>query len=106
MPAATDYFDPRTRAELERRGVANVRLLIANPMWVGIGEGAEVHVGGGNIPKPTRGAVERWLTEKDAAAADEERRRHNQVLRWAIAATLVGGLGILIGILQWLWPLK
>ena len=47
-----DYLDPRTRAELERRGIENVRLLIANPMWVGVGEGSDVKVGGANIPTP------------------------------------------------------
>jgi hypothetical protein len=105
-PSMTDkeYLDPRTRAELERRGVENVRLLIANPMWVGVGEGSDVLIGGGNIPKPNRGQVERWLSEQNAMRATEEKRRHDQVLFWAIAATIAGIVGVLLGLAQWLWP--
>jgi hypothetical protein len=58
--------------------VENVRLLIANPMWVGVGEGSDVKVGGANIPTPNRGQVERWLSEKAAGAAKEEKRRHDR----------------------------
>lgn len=99
-----DYLDPRTRAELERRGVDNVRLLIDNAQWVGAGEGSDVLIGGGNIPKPNRGQVERWLSEQDATRAKEEKRRHDQVLFWAIAATVAGIVGVLIAIAQWIWP--
>jgi len=99
-----DYLDPRTRAERERRGVENVRLLIANTQWAGAGEESEVLLGGGNIPKPNRGQVERWLAEQGTAAAREEKHRHDQVRRWAMAATIAGILGVLISIAQLVWP--
>jgi len=98
-----DYLDPRTRAELDRRGVENVRMLIANPHWVGVSEGADVMLGGGDIPKPNRGQVERWLSEQASASATEEKRRHQQVLRWAIAATLAGIASVAIGAAQLIW---
>ncbi len=56
-------LDPRTRAELERRGAANVRLLIANETWVGVGGQSSVEIGGDDIPRPSRAQVERWLAE-------------------------------------------
>jgi len=99
-----NYLDPRTRAELERRGAENVRVLIANPQWAGVGEGADVMLGGGDIPKPNRGQVERWLSEQAAAAAKEEKRRHDQVLFWAIAATIAGVVGVLVGVAQLVCP--
>lgn len=101
-PAAIDNeLDPRTRAELERRGAANIRLLIANDNWVGAGEQAAVEIGGGDIPKPSRAQVERWLNEQDRAEAALLASRHRQVMFWAIAATLAGIIGVLISVLQW-----
>ncbi len=103
MATATDTdLDPRTRAELERRGVANVRLLIANDNWVGAGEQAAVEIGGGEIPRPSRAQVERWLNEQDRAEAALLASRHRQVMFWAIAATIAGIVGVLVSILQWM----
>jgi hypothetical protein len=103
MATATDSdLDPRTRAELERRGAANVRLLIANDTWVGAGEQSAVEIGGGDIPKPSRAQVESWLKQQDQAEAALQASRHRQVMFWAIAATIAGIIGVLISILQWL----
>jgi hypothetical protein len=105
MFAASDNdLDPRTRAELERRGVANVRVLIANDNWVGAGEQSAVEIGGGDIPKPSRAQVERWLNEQDQAAAALLTSRHRQVMLWAIAATIAGIIGVIIAVLQWMTP--
>ncbi len=103
MAAALDNdLDPRTRAELERRGAANVRLLIANDNWVGPGEQSAVEIGGGDIPRPSRAQVESWLKEQDQAEAALQAGRHRQVMFWAIAATIAGIAGVLISILQWI----
>jgi len=101
-PAADSDLDPRTRAELERRGAANVRLLIANDNWVGAGEQSAVEIGGGEIPKPSRAQVESWLNEQDRAEKALHASRHHQVMFWAIAATIAGIVGVLISILQWM----
>lgn len=99
--AIDNDLDPRTRAELERRGTANIRLLIANDNWVGAGAQSVVEIGGGDIPKPSRAQVEHWLNEQDLAEAALLASRHRQVMFWAIAATIAGIIGLLISILQW-----
>ena len=102
MATAVDNdLDPRTRAGLERRGAANVRLLITNDNWVGAGEQSAVEIGGGEIPKPSRAQVESWLNEQDRAEAALLASRHRQVMFWAIAATIAGFVGVLLSILQW-----
>jgi len=100
-PALPD-LDPRARAELERRGANNVRLLIASDTWVGAGAQAPVEIGGDGIPHPTRAQVESWLKEHDRAEAALQARRHRQVMFWAIAATMAGMAGLVLSALQWL----
>jgi hypothetical protein len=95
-------LDPRTRAELERRGAANVRLLIANDNWVGVGGQSAVEIGGAEIPRPSRAQVESWLQEQDQIEAALLASRHRQVMFWAIAATIAGIIGVLISLLQWM----
>jgi hypothetical protein len=68
-------LDPRTRAELERRGVASVRALLNNREAAGIGSGAEVRLGVSGVPNGSRAEIEAWCCEKELAASRRDTRR-------------------------------
>ena len=73
-------LDPRTREELERRGVSSVTLTLADAASAGPGRNAEIRLFTPNVPNPTREDVEAWVNEKNLAAAAKEERRHKRDL--------------------------
>jgi hypothetical protein len=87
-----------TLRELERRGPAVVRDQMAKVP--GYGSGATFPMQCGLKQDPLRAAVEVWLAEHQIAAEELATCRHRQVLFWAVAATVVGAIGIAISALQ------
>jgi hypothetical protein len=81
---------PEHRAELERLGVENVRQRLDHS---GPGAGSVVPGLGPSIGM-TRGDVEEWLAER----SQEATKLQLDILWWAKAATLIGGVGILVTI--------
>jgi hypothetical protein len=51
----------------------------------------------------TKGYVERWLREQEAAIQREEARRYRRVLTWTIIAALAGVLAALASMIA-AWP--
>jgi|SRR6516162_5630082 hypothetical protein len=91
-------LDPRIRAELERRGPANVRALLVG-LGGGVGRNTPVPLQlPAGVPDPLRGDVEDWLREKEREAEGVARR----TLKWAkiagLAAIIFGIVTALIGI--------
>ena len=87
-------LDPRIRAELARRGPANVRALL-----IGLGGGVARNTPvplqlPARVPVPLRGDVEDWLREKEQEA---ERDRHD-TLKWAKIAGWAAIIGVIVGI--------
>jgi hypothetical protein len=92
------------RAELERLGLSNVLVKLAQP---GTGRGAAL--GGFPSGDMTRGDVEDWTGEKLA----DQARQQAEALRWTKisgkwariagwAALAAVGIGIVVPLLQWL----
>jgi hypothetical protein len=95
-------LEKRWDAELEKRGVAAVTVLLMN---VGTGPGAMIQLGlgGGN---PTRVYVEGWLGRKEAEAVTLAEHRHRETLeparkgaRWAFWAFLVGAAAAVLALI-------
>ena len=78
------------RAELERRGLENVRLKL---MEAGISRGANVR-GFESPPEIPRAFVEDWVSAEEQKIADERR----WTLRWAIIAGVAGIVAALTGL--------
>jgi hypothetical protein len=74
------------RAELERRGVENVRLKL---MAAGVGRGALVR-GFEDPPEIPRDFVEGWVSAEERKTA---RQRH-----WTLFLAIVGGVACLVGV--------
>ena len=79
------------RAELERRGLENVKLKL---MAAGVGRGALVR-GFESPSEIPRDFVEDWVAAEEQKAA---RQRH-WTLVWAIVGGVAGIVGIVVGIL-------
>jgi len=79
------------RAELNRLGIDNVRLKLA---YAGPGPGSVVP-GLGTGFGLTRSDVENWLAERSRADAKQQ----SDILWWAKAAALIGGIGIVVTII-------
>lgn len=97
------------RAELERRGVNNIRSLIASMSPVGPSVIVPI---GLNENNPAARDVEDWLREKDLEADRLAAERHReqvsaarQGVRWAKLAFWAVIVTIIIGVLQ-IWPKK
>jgi hypothetical protein len=89
-------LNPRTKAELDRRGPAIVRSLL-QPDTTGVGPGAEVRLFDSDVPNPLRQDVEAWLREQelDAEALATERHKEQMAVgragvRWAMYAFWAG----------------
>jgi hypothetical protein len=95
------HLPAETLAALEQRGPMVVRDQMAKAG--GSTGGASFIMHAGLKQDPSRSDVEKWLAEH--ARADEALAtcRHRQVLLWAIAATVAGVVGVLVGIMQSLW---
>ena len=80
-------------AELERRGVENVRVMV---QMAGKFARSEMPLGAtdGN---PTREDVEAWLSQSEAAVA---RRHHKSKTRWTIVAAVVTGVSAGTAVLE------
>jgi hypothetical protein len=93
---------PDDRAELERRGIGNVRQRLDH---AGPGSGSVVPGLGPNFGM-TRSDVEDWLSEKDRAAANLQ----TNILWWAKAAAWISGASILVAVviaaLSYVFPTK
>jgi hypothetical protein len=83
-------LSPSDRAELDRLGVENVRQRLD---FSGRGGGA-LEPGLGSGFGMTRGDVEEWL----AARSREAAKLQVDILWWAKAAAVIGGIGILVTI--------
>jgi hypothetical protein len=102
----------KARAELERRGRNNVRLLLETAAAGGYGRGAVVNLELSASLNPLRDEVEAWLQEQDDLAARIQASRHDQLLFWgrvagfaAISAVAIGIIGIVITYLAWKHPI-
>jgi hypothetical protein len=82
-------LDPRIRAELERRGPANVRELLRN--LAGPGGNAPVQMQLAGVADPIRADVEDWLREKE----QETETVMRATLQWATTAGRVAIIGVL-----------
>jgi hypothetical protein len=80
------------RAELERRGLENVKLKL---MAAGLGRGALVR-GFENPPEIPCDFVEDWVAAEERKMAKERR----WTLCWAIVGGVAGVIGVLIAILK------
>jgi hypothetical protein len=85
-------FDPRIRAELERRRPANVRELLRT--LAGPGPNAPVAMQLAGVPDPFRSDVEDWLGEKERQGEAVARA----TLSWARVGGLAGIIAALAGI--------
>ena len=87
---------PLTRQELERRGPSNVRALINEPQWVGVGQNAEIKLHAPGVPNPERAQVEEWLRGKERTA----NRNNILVAVLTLIFAAVGAIGSVIAA----WP--
>lgn len=95
-------LDPLTRRELERRGVANVRLLLI-PEISGSHPNALVLLHAPGVPNPLRGDVEDWLRDAELAEKAEQDHRHRQVIGtayWTLGIAVVAAIAGIIAA----WP--
>ena len=96
---------PNQLAELERRGVGNIRRMMQGGEFVGVGPGASVPLGLRD-ENPRRSEVEDWLAEKERQSVDEAVDRHSRVMFWAkIAgiAAVVGAVAAIVGVVVTIW---
>jgi hypothetical protein len=87
-------LDPRIRAELERRGPANVRELLRT--GAGFGAHANVAVQLEGVSDPLRGDVEEWLAGKEREGEAVAR----DTLKWARVAGALPSLAFLSPLLS------
>jgi hypothetical protein len=80
------------RAELERRGLENVKLKL---MAAGVGRGALVRGFESPFEIP-RDFVEDWVADEERKAAKERR----WTLFWAIVGGVAGIIGVLVAVLK------
>jgi hypothetical protein len=80
-------------AELNRRGLENVKLKLL--MGAGVGRGADVH-GFENPPTIPRSVVEDWVADEEQKAA----RQRWWTLIWAIIGGVAGIGGIAVAFLK------
>jgi hypothetical protein len=83
---------PAWRAELERRGLENVKLKL---LAAGVGRGALVR-GFANPSEIPRDFVEDWVAAEERKMTQERR----WTLCWAIVGGVAGVIGVLIAILK------
>lgn len=82
---------PAQRAEFERRGVPNVRAILAGaPSSVRSEISLEIP---GAERGPLRGEIEEWLREQDAKAERTSEAKHAELMLWA----KIAGIGAVIG---------
>ena len=74
-------------AQLDRRGLTSVVVALSK---VGAGRGAEFPLLTGDVPNPSRGFVEDWISHKEAEAAATETRRFWCIFVAAVLAVVVG----------------
>jgi len=79
---------PLTRKELERRGPSNVRAILDQPHWSGVGPNSEFNLHTSGVPNPTRAQVEAWLKQKERAA--------NRKVIWTLIFAAIGAIGSII----------
>lgn len=82
-------------AELERRGVENVRVMVE---MAGKAARSEMPLGATG-ENPTREDVEAWLSQRQAAVV---RRRYQRKTRWTVFAAVVTGVGAGTAVLEFL----
>jgi hypothetical protein len=96
-------LDPRIRAELERRGPANVRGLLRTRTGPGDRDPVALQLAG--VPDPPRSEVEDWLREGEREGETVTR----DTLKWAkiagraavigvVVTAIVGIVGVIIGV--------
>jgi hypothetical protein len=87
-------MEERWQRALKNAGVHVVRArLIQSP------GGSAALVSGIGTEHITKGYVERWLRDQEAALEQEATRRHWQVLIWTIVAAVAGIIAALTGII-------
>jgi hypothetical protein len=92
-------MEERWRRALETAGVHVVRArLVQSP------GGSAAIIRGIGTQHITKGYVERWLRDQEAAIEQEAARRHRQVLMWAVVAAVAGIIAALTGIIA-VWPI-
>jgi hypothetical protein len=105
MNALPDYTPPdaamaaRWRGVLDAMGVHIVRVRFAQSHG-----GSNAVISGLGTEQITKGFVEQWLREKEAAIAREEERRHGTLLTWTVAAALAGIVAAIGGVIA-AWPI-
>ena len=104
-------LEQRWDAELEKRGLAAVTLLL-DAYNVGIGRNAEVRLFVPGLENPQRDYVEGWIRRKEGEGSRLAEDRHRETLRvgeealrvsrkgvrWAFWAFVMGALSVLIGL--------
>jgi hypothetical protein len=87
----------RWRAALKEIGASNVaqRLNRIDPLH----PEQPVPPIGERPPWPTRGFIEQWLREQEAAIQSEETRRYRRVLTWTIVAAVAGAVAAVASII-------
>jgi len=88
---------PVTKKELERRGLSNVRAILDNPEWVGLGQNAEVPLHTPGVPNPERAQAEEWCREKEGASS--------RGALWIAVLTLVFAAVGAVGSIIAAWPI-
>ena len=89
----------RWRRTLERMGVPIVRA-----RFVQSSGGSGAVIGGLGAEHITKGYVEKWLREQEAAIDREETRRYRRVLTWTVVAAAAGVLAALASMIA-AWPI-
>jgi hypothetical protein len=89
----------RWRSILDAMDVHIVRIRLAQSDG-----GSNADVKGLGTEHITKGDVEKWLREKEAALAREDRHRHGTLLAWTVVAALAGIVAAIGGAIA-AWPI-
>ena len=91
-------MERRWRRALETAGIHVVR-----GRFMQSAGGSVSVIGGIGTEHITKGYVERWLRDQEAAIEQEAARRHRQVLIWTVVAAVAGIIAALTGMIA-VWP--
>ena len=96
-----DYTPPEpAMAERWRRTLDAMGVHVVRARLVQSGGGSNASVGGLGNEHITKGYVEQWLRQQEAAIERKETRRYRWVLFWAVTAAVAGIVGVVVPLLK------